>query len=467
MKSRLSSILLVFIISAVFANANAIASNTDLDFTLHKIESGKPGPTILVIGGIQGDEPGGFNAASLLVTDYDIHSGSVWVVPNLNFISIINRSRGIYGDMNRKFAILENNDPEFNAINKIKEIILHSQVDVVLNLHDGSGFYRHEYVDHTHNPRRWGQSIIIDQEHIKTERFGNLNEIAKKVAAEVNLNLYKNEHSFHVKNTRTCKSNPEMAKTLTYFAICQKKPAFGLETSKSFPTNKRAYYHLRMLEAFMNHVGIEYTKNFNLSSSEVKQAISSNIKFALYNNRIFLDVANARKKLRYIPFKINSNIEFTSSNPLLAIVDSGKTYRVFHGNRKLTRLYPEYFEYDFGIDAITMQIDGIEKNVDFGEIVDVNNSFLVVPKRNYRVNIIGFKKDGIINESGINICVSDIYKRFSVDKTGHIYRVEVYRENKFSGMVLVSFDTKSKNLRASTPWKLSMANPVLLPAIQR
>ncbi|MDX1286029.1 MAG: M99 family carboxypeptidase catalytic domain-containing protein, partial [Draconibacterium sp.] len=60
-----------------------------LQFSLHKIESGKAGPTMLVIGGIQGDEPGGFTAASMLVTNYSVSKGNVWVVPNLNFESII------------------------------------------------------------------------------------------------------------------------------------------------------------------------------------------------------------------------------------------------------------------------------------------------------------------------------------------------------------------------------------------
>jgi len=59
-----------------------------LDFSLHKLESGIAGNTILIIGGIQGDEPGGFNAASLLVTNYRITKGNVWIVPNLNFIRL-------------------------------------------------------------------------------------------------------------------------------------------------------------------------------------------------------------------------------------------------------------------------------------------------------------------------------------------------------------------------------------------
>lgn len=41
-----------------------------------------------MIEGFQGDDPGGFTAAPMLVTNYKIKSVSVWVVANLNFESI-------------------------------------------------------------------------------------------------------------------------------------------------------------------------------------------------------------------------------------------------------------------------------------------------------------------------------------------------------------------------------------------
>ncbi|MGD8687962.1 MAG: M99 family metallo-carboxypeptidase C-terminal domain-containing protein, partial [Syntrophobacterales bacterium] len=50
----------------------------------------------------------------------------------------------------------------------------------------------------------------------------------------------------------------------------------------------------------------------------------------------------------------------------------------------------------------------------------------------------------------------DIKKRFSVDKKGRIYRIEVYREKKFSGMVLVSFSDKREDYIASDPSKVSL-----------
>ena len=109
-----------------------------LDFTT--IRLGDATCVVLVVGGIQGDEPGGFSAATLLATRYDIQEGAVWVVPNLNFPSIIKRSRGLHGDMNRKFARLDESDPEFPTVRRIQELIRHPRVALVLYLHDGSGY---------------------------------------------------------------------------------------------------------------------------------------------------------------------------------------------------------------------------------------------------------------------------------------------------------------------------------------
>ncbi|MDA7848155.1 deacylase, partial [Sulfurospirillum sp.] len=120
------------------------------DFTLIKKGSLKDDNTLFIVGGIQGDEPGGFMAASILSTHYKITKGSVWIVPNFNFYSIIKRNRGPYGDMNRKFADLSVNDHDYHSIEKMKKIILEPNIKMVVNLHDGSGFYREKYVDKAH-----------------------------------------------------------------------------------------------------------------------------------------------------------------------------------------------------------------------------------------------------------------------------------------------------------------------------
>lgn len=266
-----------------------------LRFSLHKIESGIPGPTLLVIGGIQGDEPGGFTAASMLVTNYKVKSGSVWVVPNLNFESIIKRSRGIHGDMNRKFNVLSKKDPEFSEVQKIKKIILSKNVDIVINLHDGSGFYKKKYINKMHNPNRWGQSIIIDQENLEVDKFGALAEIAGNVQKYINKQLRNKNKFFYVKNTETKKGDVEMEKSLTYFSIKNNQPAFAVEASKSFLTHERAYYHLLAVEGFMKELGIKYYRDFDMTRNDVAKQIGNNLNISLYDNRISLDVEKARR----------------------------------------------------------------------------------------------------------------------------------------------------------------------------
>lgn len=424
-------------------------ANNRLEFSLHKIESGVAGPTVLVVGGIQGDEPGGFHAASLLVTDYKITRGSLWVVPNLNFESIIHRSRGVNGDMNRKFARMKPTDPDYAEVERIKSLIRSPEVDFIFNMHDGSGFYRTEHVDHLHNPNRWGQSIIIDQEKLNTPKYADIGDFARETAAQVNQYLLDEEHRYHVNNTHTRQGNAEMEKTLTYYAINNGKAAVGIEASKNLPTHERVYYHLNALESFMRRLGIEFKRSFALEPLIVKQTIDNNIRIALHENRLMLDIAEARKRINYLPLKRDSQIEFTASNPLVAITSKGNGYHVNYGNRNLTFLHPQFFEYDDSLSALDMQIDGTSTNVDLGTIIEVAERFSIVPLDGYRINIIGWTREGVDSEVGYEIKRDNIAPRFSIDTRGTLFRVEVYREDKFCGMVLVKFTDAQEDLHAS------------------
>lgn len=426
-----------------------------LEFSLYRNDGSEPGNTLLVVGGIQGDEPGGFNAASLLVTHYRFTRGSVWVVPNLNFESIVRRSRGVYGDMNRKFPKVPPSDPDYERVEKIKRIITDQEVDFVFNLHDGSGFYRERHVDHLRNPRRWGQSIIIDQESIAPVRFGELGELARQIAARVNQRLVDTDHSYRVKNTRTREGNREMAKTLTYYAINNGKPAVGVEASKSLPTHLRAFYHLQVLEAYMRHFGIEYEREFDLTPRSVKRSIDDNIRVSFYGNRVLLDMADARKRLGYVPLKKDAEIDFEASSPLVAILRQGSRYRVSYGNRRVTELHPQFFEYDASRHFIAVHVDGQRKAVGFGRIVEATDAFVVEPQEGYRVNVIGWRRKGVGNESGIEIRRKEIARRFSVDKAGTVFRIEVYKGDKFTGMVLVKFIDNAGASRDQDPRPLS------------
>ncbi|MBN2895682.1 MAG: hypothetical protein JXK05_07320 [Campylobacterales bacterium] len=407
-----------------------------LEFSLVKKETNTSEPTLLVVGGIQGDEPGGFNAAAILAMRYAIRSGNVWIVPNLNFESIIERSRGGYGDMNRKFAHLDPSDPDYEIVRRIQSVITDEQVDLVVNLHDGSGYYRAAYIDEGHNPQRWGQSCIIDQSAITAKAYGNLEQVAAYVVDEVNKKLVDEEHRYHLRNTKTAEGDTEMAKTLTYFAINHNKAAFGNEGSKEFATHFRVYYHLAALEAYMRYMGIDFSRDFALTPEGVKAVIDTPHPVTLFE-KFTLPAASLRPVLRYVPID-RAKKPFESPHPLICLVPQSNAYRLFYGNNRLSTIVPEYFESDDSLHTFGMRIDGAARQVQAGEIVEVKEHFSVDPIEGYRVNVIGYTHPKGI-ETGVTLTRKALPERFSIDIEGRIYRIEIYKGERFSAMALVRF----------------------------
>lgn len=433
--------------SGVVLAGTLVFAQSSLDYTLIKKGKSKvddTNNTMLVIGGIQGDEPGGFLAASLLSTDYKITKGTVWVVPNLNFPSIIKRSRGLNGDMNRKFSSIDGKDPDYTTVSEIKSLITDPSVALIVNLHDGSGFYREKYIDKYFNPRRWGNSCIIDQKELKGVKYGNLYETATKVANEINKHLQKDKHKYHVKNTKTREGDVEMLKSLTFFAIEQGKAAYANEASKSLRTHERVYYHLVALEKYMDIMGIKYKRDFDLTPKGVRDVINKGVEVSLFDKKIYLSLDNPRSVIRYVPMPKKTPIDYKASNPLTAVIKDGKTYSIHYGNKKLTKLVPQYFDYTPDLESVMVDIDGEETKVPLGSLIKADKYIKILPLKNQRVNVIGYSNRKHKNEVNLKIKKRNIIRRYSIDKNGKTFRVEVYDTKKdkkgtYAGMFLVEF----------------------------
>ncbi len=443
--SGLFFLLLLFGMCAYAPIEAQSAASSDLDFSF--FEKGQGNPVMLVIGGIQGDEPGGFSAATLIATRYNVRKGTLWVVPNLNFPSILKRSRGVHGDMNRKFATLDKKDPQYAIVSRIQEIIRDPKVCLVLNLHDGSGYYREKYFDKWHNPKRWGQSIIIDQalmpimqvpqDNVMAQDLKNLEKAAAFVSAQVNEHLLTAEHKIHVHDTQTAKGDKEMEKSLSWFAVRHGKPAFGLEASKNLSVVRRTYYHLHMIENFAKTLGIELERDFELNLEGVHKALYSDLSVSFMDGRVVLPLEDVRSRVNYLPL-CPQDKNTTTSKPIMAILAQKKTLDVHYGNRKLTVIAPDWHEIDTSLQGLTLLVDGKERQVEFGEMVQAQNSIKVLPVEGYRVNAIG-ADTGKQNESDILLQQKQFIKRYSIDNGGTIFRIETYKGKKFCGMVLVRF----------------------------
>ncbi|MCG3709970.1 M99 family carboxypeptidase catalytic domain-containing protein [Aliarcobacter butzleri] len=414
---------------------------TNRDFSIYKKESQTPSHTLLIIGGIHGDEPGAYFAPAFFEKYYKITKGSVWVIPNINGDSIIANQRGIYNDMNRKFSVIEKDDPDYFIIERVKKIILDKKVDLILNLHDGHGFYRETYENAIFNPKAWGQATIIDQDKINgLNKFGDLDNIATKVRNNLNNDkLFQEYHSFGVKNTQTKFKDEQQQLSLTYFAVTNNKPAFAIETSKNITDlTEKVIYQLKSMEEFMKIMDIEFQRDFDINNYEEVKKRLFDFGEVKINENIAFDLSDSRKILRFVPLKKENN-EFKFENSLGATKIVDNKYEVYIGNINVTNLFPQIFDVKEYKDSIKIEVDGKVINTKLGEVIDVKNSFKIVKNDFFRVNVIGFSKAGVDSEDDILLKKSDMVDSFSIDTNNKQYRVEFYKDNNFYGMITINF----------------------------
>ena len=407
------------------------------NFDLYKLKGEEKGPTLLVFGGIHGNEPGGFFAASILAKHYKITKGTLWIVPNTNKRSIIKNRRGANGDLNRKFATIENSDKDISIVKDIKALITSKDVDLILNLHDGHGFFREKYQNTIFNPGAWGQTCVIDQVELdQNSSFGNLGCIAQQVSDKLNKHLLQDHHGFNVRNTKTKKKKNEMRHSLTYFAINNSKPAFAIETSKELKeTALKVYYQLRAIEAFMQIMGITYQRDFELDSQNVNNITKSSGNIVI-NGNISLNLDNLRKYLSFIPLQSNKN-ELYFSHPLGGAVEGDGFIDLYIGHKKISRLSKAKFvirKCDGPFEAV---IDGKKKSIRLPSEVRIMDDIVFNAPKGYRLNVIGFTDPRYKNELGIKIARP--LKRFSLDKEETRFRAEFYKDDAFCGMVILKY----------------------------
>ena len=218
----------------------------------------------MLVGGIQGDEPGGYLTADLYA-DITLKSGNLIVVPRANFYSILlNQRNGMTGDMNRKFA--DKDDVERSMEQEIVTILkkLIGEADCLLNLHEGSGFFNPEWKDEQENPDRFGQSIIYDAQSYLAEKKHltlELENLATRITEKVNQQIANPRYQFRPNNHNSVANDSrhlEQRKSATYYALTQENiPAFGIETSKAITSNsEKVSLQKLVVNTFMEEFGI-------------------------------------------------------------------------------------------------------------------------------------------------------------------------------------------------------------------
>jgi hypothetical protein len=244
------------------SQAKAYFQETKQELTVHHVRGKEPGPTLLIIAGIHGDEAGGYLTAERYA-NLKLQKGNLIVVPRLNGAAVHARKRcGLGGDMNRLFNLSpDNSNPDTKIVNLAKELI--QQSDYVLNLHQGYDFYNPRWISRKRNPSKWGQSNVIDTAtfHLPDGQKLELGNYAKRVVYRANRNIPDRHYHFLVNNTNTAgkqSRHQEQRGSLTYYSLYnQQKIALGLEATKNCSLTDAISYLTIAVNAAIEEAGIQ------------------------------------------------------------------------------------------------------------------------------------------------------------------------------------------------------------------
>lgn len=120
-----------------------IAPGTKYATDLFIIRSPNPGPSVMIVGGVHGNEPAGYTAASI-IKDYVIDKGTLLVLPQANLRAIKSDVRYLESekDLNRCFPQSKTESADNTLSRAIYAAIKKHNVDWLMDMHEGANYSR-------------------------------------------------------------------------------------------------------------------------------------------------------------------------------------------------------------------------------------------------------------------------------------------------------------------------------------
>jgi len=269
-----------------FSDVKAFFKGTDQEVEVYHQAGHETGPTVLIFAGIHGDESAGYLTADRYV-GLKVLRGSLIIVPRLNLYAILTGKRaGLSGgDMNRKFHLAEEEkDPDVKVVSLAKSLM--DRADIILNLHQGHGFYSPVWVNKIRNPVRWGQSNIIDVRvfSLPDGRRLELECFAREVVRNINAEIKDKDFHFQVNNTNTFSQkslHKEQKGSLTYYALAGKhKMAFGIDATHNCSLPAAVGFLTKAVNEMVRRAGVVLESSPSASLSVIQKELKRNEEFS-------------------------------------------------------------------------------------------------------------------------------------------------------------------------------------------
>ena len=121
----------------------SLMAGTAYQTPLYVFGSGLPGPALMVLGGVHGNEPGGWFAAERLVDRLRPRRGALLVVPRANRVAdaALVRTTDEMGDLNRLYPGRPDGLPMAQMAAEITETLRQYRVNVLVDMHESWAFF--------------------------------------------------------------------------------------------------------------------------------------------------------------------------------------------------------------------------------------------------------------------------------------------------------------------------------------
>ena len=220
------------------SRSSKLAEGTRWEMPVWEVVGESPGPTIVIVGGVHGNEPAGMKAASNIAT-WSLARGRLIVIPSANRYALEAGTRRRpnappdLADLNRNFPTVERGDlPRGDLARLLWEYLQLIKPDWVIDLHEGFDF-------HQINDESVGSSIIYHATN-ETDR------VVPKMLQAVNISIDEAEKKFVPLGPPV---NGSLARAA---AIHLGAKSMILETTYKQPMALRVEQHCAMVECLLS-----------------------------------------------------------------------------------------------------------------------------------------------------------------------------------------------------------------------
>jgi len=200
-------------------------------------ESVNEGPTVMVVGGIHGNEPAG-SLAAIKFMEIPVRKGKMIVIPKANTLALDANIRTLpeINDLNRAYPGKSDGTPAQRITYDIVQLMEKYQVGMVIDLHEGYAF---NAVD----PKSVGETILPGTDDTSVL-------LAMDAVEHINKHITEDKKKFSVL------ANPIAGSTAYYANTVLKVPAFTVETSGDQPLEDRVHFSFEIAKFLVSSQGI-------------------------------------------------------------------------------------------------------------------------------------------------------------------------------------------------------------------